>query len=352
MTLESLSLTNFRTYRSLDLALSTNVTLLVGDNATGKTNFLEAVYCLAITKSFRAELDREMICWGETIATLEGTVVVKERQSTLRIVLEQQEETLTKKYLFVNAVAKRSTDYYGNFAVVLFAPHDVELVTNAPAARRHHLDIFLAQVSPEYKRAITHYTQVLRQRNRLLETIREGKARVSELDYWDEELVIHAEVITRVRQSLFDFVSGQEKLLGPVDIIYRPRLIDREELARLRGRDSAACVTTAGPHRDDFVFLQGGRDLARFGARGEQRTAVLFLKLWELAFMRKVLGESPLLLLDDIFSELDHAHREQVLEILPHQQTIMTTTDLHLVDKKFRDQFAVLSVKQGNVTNS
>lgn len=350
MTLASLSLTNFRTYRSLDLALSPNATLLVGDNATGKTNFLEAVYCLTITKSFRAELDREMICWGETIASLEGTVVGKERESTLRIVLEQQEETLTKKYLFVNAVAKRSTDYYGNLAVVLFAPHDVELVTSAPALRRHHLDLFLAQVSPEYKRAITNYAQVLRQRNHLLETIREGKARVSELDYWDVELVTHAHVISSERQLLFDFISGQEKFLGPIDIIYRPRLIDREELARLRGRDNAAGVTTAGPHRDDFVFLQSGKDLARYGARGEQRTAVLSLKLWELGFMRKVLGEPSVLLLDDIFSELDHTHRQHVLEILPHQQTIMTTTDLHLVDKKFRDQLAVLLVKQGNVT--
>ncbi len=339
-----LTLSHFRSYTHFDIALSGGTTLIVGNNAAGKTNILEALYCLATTKSFRAELDREMIAWGQANANIAGVVKRRDQDLTLRILLMRQDSQQTKKQVWINGVPKRAVDYFGSVAVLVFLPADVELSTSSPAVRRRHLDLFLAQADREYKRALTAYGHILSQRNKLLESIRDREAREDELTYWDHALLGEAATIHSARQTLFAFLAEHPQDLGPIIFVYQPRHINEAELARLRSRDIAAGQTTAGPHRDDFCFLQAGRDLSRFGSRGEQRTAVLALKLGELAFMTQRLGEPPVLLLDDIFSELDHAHREHIVHVLPKQQTIMTTTDIHLVDKRFLERYEVITL--------
>jgi DNA replication and repair protein RecF len=374
MYLKSLALVNFRNFRKMKFEFSGRITTLIGDNTTGKTNILEAIYLLASGKSFKAKLEGEMISYGKEISRVTGRIYA-DGGTNLEIVLTnggvqigddpKNIKSTQKKKLLVNGVARRLIDFAGNLRVVLFGPWDMDLVTEAPSVRRRFFDFVLSQTDREYRRSAMIYEKGLRQRNRLLLRIRDENVPRAQLLYWDKLLIRHGEYLTKKREELIDYINKyQFPLKGSIrklpdtknnyQLIYDKSVISEGRLAQYTNEETAAATTLVGPHRDDFVFRikenllgEGGgvgadRDLARYGSRGEQRMGVLWLKLAELSYIESITNEKPVLLLDDIFSELDHEHRDIVMAMVRGRgrsqddsegQVIITTADPHYVRK-------------------
>ena len=348
MFLKSLQLTNFRSYTHLDLNFDQRSTILVGNNAAGKSNLLEAIYLLSTTKSQRVETEDELIKEGEKFLRVEG--FLDEPDTELLVIINRPTtEVSFRKKVLVNGISRRIVDFIGNLPAVIFYPSDINMVTGSPSLRRWHLDLGLAQVDTDYKKALTLYEQFLTARNRVLKRIREDHGKLDELDYWTKGLVENGQMVSKKRQAFFEFIDSLEKPLGEFKFDYKQSPISVERLLETNGREVAAAATLIGPHRDDFEVLLDGRNLAQFGSRGEQRTATLAFKLAQLEYMAKILGKRPILLLDDIFSELDVSHRAHVVEIVGKQQTIIATVELENIPKSFLDSARILRVEDGKI---
>lgn len=327
--LKSLSLQNFRNYAKREFKFSDATTLIVGPNASGKTNILEAIYALATGKSFRADKETDVIKSEEQVA----------RAATDGLEIIWDDRGRFQKLYRVSGVGKRMVDFVGNLRVVLFSPTDIEIVANSPSTRRRYLDVVLSLVHKDYRLTAHIYERAIRQRNRLLWRIREKGVGREQLTYWDGLLTVNGAVIHQYRRDFLKFLSQ-----GGLVLDYNHSIVSPERLGKYAAQEVAAATTLVGPQRDDFVVLQKGRRLRSFGSRGEQRLAIFAIKLGELRYVEKVTGEKPLLLLDDIFSELDHTNRHQLLKLIPQQQTIITTTDLHLVEKRYLDRVDIITL--------
>ncbi len=348
MTINSLQLQNFRNYSKQEFKFALGTTLLIGPNTSGKTNLLEAIYLLATGKSFRAGVEKEMITYGKEIARAGGKIKSQEGLENLEIVLtpgQVRGKKVAKKKYFVNKVSKRMMDFVGKLACVLFGPEDLGIVVDSPSTRRDYLDSVLEQIDREYRRANLSYQKGLRQRNKLLEQIRDqGKPR-SVLFFWNKLLLENGEIISRKREEFIEFINQQPDYFGDLNLVYDKSIISPARLEKYTEEEIAAGMTLVGPHRDDFKVMTKKRNLHTFGSRGEQRTAVFSLKLAELEYVAEKTGERPVLLLDDIFSELDHERRKRLLEVIPKQQTIITTTDIHLVEPAYRKKVKKIELK-------
>lgn len=334
MILTDLTLQNFRSYDKKKFTFSPKTTLILGPNTAGKTNILEALMLLAVGRSFRADQDREMISWGRELARVGAEVSHEDEKTKLEIVVTRGEmhgqKVPLKKYL-VNGVARRQIDFVGHLRAVLFWPEDLELVTDSPSLRRRYLDSVMVQVDREYRRNLLSYERALQQRNKLLDFVSEGKAHRHQLAFWNQLLIAAGGYITDMRGRYLEFVNRQRV----PNVIYFARydksVISETRLEQYKEEEIAAKATLVGPHRDDVIVeeirTEGAIDIARYGSRGEQRLAVLWLKLAELAYIEQESRQRPVLLLDDIFSELDSAHRTLVLAEAGQQQTIITSAD-------------------------
>lgn len=366
MFLKKLNLTNFRNYSNLELDFDQRPTILVGNNAVGKSNLLEAIYLLSTTKSLRVETEDELIKKEEEFTKIEGFLMDSPPaggETELLVIINRPTAQVSfRKKVLVNGISRRIVDFIGNLPAVIFYPADINLVTGPPTLRRWHLDLTLAQIDPEYehssnlaslsyKKALTLYEQFLTARNRILKRIREGQAKVDELDYWTKELVEKGEVISAKRKAFFEFINSLEKPLGEYRFEYMQSQLTAERLVETNGREVAAAATLIGPHRDDFRIYLEDRNMVHFGSRGEQRIATLAFKLSQLEYMAFSLGKRPLLLLDDVFSELDANHRAHVVEVVSKQQTIIATVELENIPKDFLDSARILRVEDGKVTS-
>lgn len=349
MFLKQLNLINFRNYSQLELNFDSRPTILLGNNAAGKSNILEAIYLLSTTKSQRVEKEEELIKDEGEFCKVEG--ILSEPDTELLIVINRiTEEVNFKKKVLVNGISRRTVDFIGNLPAVIFYPSDINMVTGSPSLRRWHLDLSLAQTDLEYKRSLILYEQFLTARNRVLKRIREGQGRIDELTYWTDELIKQGTIILEKRKQFFEFITAlPEKPLGEFRFEYLPSILSLEKLNETNGREVAAAATLIGPHRDDFIIELEGRNLAHFGSRGEQRTATLAFKLAQLEYMSKNLGKRPTLLLDDVFSELDADHRAHVVEIVSKQQTIIATVELEHIPQDFLDSARILRVENGKI---
>lgn len=321
--IKSLKLNDFRNYHKREFVFSEGTTVIVGENAIGKTNVLEALHLLSVGKSFKARKETEMLAYGTNIASVAGTT----NSVNLEIKITDGSNNWPKKRFLVNNVPKRMVDFSGNFKTVLFTPADLDLVTSSPNLRRRFLDTVLSQTDREYRRSTLSYEKGLRQRNRLLLRIREEGLSRSQLVFWDQLLIKNGDYISKKREEFINFVNSKEK----VRLEYDRSVISIGRLEQYKNEEVAAATTLVGPHRDDFVFFDGHRSLDSYGSRGEQRMAVLWLKMAELSYVETTTSEKPTLLLDDIFSELDQVHRKIVLDIIQNHQVIMTTADAHYV---------------------
>lgn len=351
MFFKQLNLTNFRNYSSLELNFDHRPTVLVGNNAAGKSNILETIYLLSTTKSLRAETEEELIKEGEEFARVEGFLEQGGETELLVLINRQTDSVKFKKKVLVNGIPRRTVDFIGNLPAVIFYPSDINMVTGSPSLRRWHLDLGLAQIDLAYKKALTAYEQFLTARNRVLKTIREGHGRADELNFWTGGLLEQGKIISGKRRSFFEYISSLEEPLGKFKFEYKLSEVTLEKLLETNGREVAAAATLIGPHRDDFSILLGDRNLAHFGSRGEQRTATLAFKLAQLEYMAKILGQRPILLLDDVFSELDGAHRAHVVEVVGKQQTVIATVELENIPQSFLDSARILKVENGQITS-
>ena len=309
--LNKLFLTNFRNYAKREFEFNSK-TLIVGDNGAGKSNIMEAIYLLATGKSFRADYDSEMILYEKQFSIINSQFSINDQFINLQITVTDR-----KKYE-VNGVPRRQIDFVGNMRAVLFAPQDMELVTGSPGRRRRYLDFVITQMDREYRRCLISYEKGLRQRNKLLFLIRDSLAQRHQLYFWDHLLIKNGEYLTLAR----------EKYLRELPAVYDKSIITEERLKQYEVEEVASATTLVGPHRDDFQILFQDKDVAKFGSRGEQRMSVLKLKQREIEY----LGGQPVLLLDDIFSELDHVHREEVMKMVKDYpgQVVMTAVDQNL----------------------
>ena len=369
--LTDLTLTNFRSYRQLDLTLEPGLTVVSGENGQGKSNLLEAVYLLAIGKSYRAVTERDVVSWqaaeAGAYAIVAATLHGPHGALELRVGLDCGDGAGVVKQVRVNGAPKRASDLVGMMGAVLFAAEDINMVFGPPRGRRRYLDVLLAQVSRRYVQALSRYQRVLGQRNTLLRALRERRAREEELAFWDEALVregaallserwLSMASLARHAASAFERLSSQDELsVAYAGTAAEPEDGDgarslREALLASRDQERARGMTLVGPHRDDLRLLLNNVEASRHASRGQARLAALALRLGEARLLAERRGDPPLLLLDDALSELDERRRELVLEeACWYPQAIVTTADTRALPEAFLHRAHWMRVHEGQV---
>ena len=383
MHLARLNLVNFRAFRRLEADVPAGPSLVIGANAEGKTTILEAVYLLAIAKSFRAENEREVVNW-EAASSLQQAAVdglVQREESRTRIIVGYQPHLRVRtgasegtpihsvrKEVRVDGVRRTAAELVGLLNVVLFSAEDIRLVQGSPSVRRRYLDILISQSSPAYLRGLQRYQKVLHQRNQLLKLIRDGRAGGREMVFWDEQLVQEGSIIVQqraqtmavlaetARVTLQELTGGTEDLrleyvpsVAPADDAEACADAFQKGLESSKGREVRLGSTALGPHRDDFKLLVNGADMGVYSSRGQARTLALTMRLSEAQYLTAYKGE-PLVLLDDILSELDVRRREQVLErVLAYGQSVITATDLEPFSDGYLSRASVFQLREGEL---
>jgi len=350
MRIEHLALTSFRTYESLAADFPSGPQVVVGHNATGKTNLLESLVMLGRGRSHRAAQDGDVITWSHDFARIEADLgdPGKAGPTSAALIISRTAAGSGRKRALVNGVPRRPTTLRGVLPLVLFAPEDMLLVIGSPSQRRHAIDTLVEQTVATAAATMATYARALTQRNNLLRAVRDGAASPSELRFWDSMVVEEGSRIVDWRREMLlrllpSLASGHREIAPDepaLELQYQSNVelaageSTREALSRRLAETAQKelwnGVTLVGPHRDDVVFRAGGRDLASYASRGQQRTAILAFKLAELDLMNEVLGVTPVLLLDDVFSELDPARRAHLVRRigeLPQSFVTTTTTD-------------------------
>lgn len=327
-------LIDFRNYKRHLFELDKGVNLVVGLNAVGKTNLLEAIHLLALGEGFRAKKVDEMIRFGADFSKLEGEVEDADGEGVqLEVILTKGflgDSRVAKRRYMVNGVPKRKKDYLGYLTTVIFRPEDLQLLVGSPDGRRSLVNKVFIQVDEEYQRSLTIYEQALRRRNKLLDAIREGAATRYALTFWDGLMIKHGQMIASKRQEWVDFINNlwsRSELFSGLKLVYDASPISEARLEQYRAEEEILGYTLVGPHKDDLFVEDAGRNLGVYGSRGEQRMAILGLKMGEIYFLEDKSDSRPLLLLDDIFSELDEKHSSEVLKVMKGRQVVVTTAD-------------------------
>lgn len=364
MKIDLLTLYNYRNYNNLNLKLSSNINIFTGFNAQGKTNIIEAIYFSSLGISHRTRTEGDLILWGKDEASINVKFSKRDINSILKIILKKNK----RKELNFNGEIIKQKDLPGLLTMILFSPEDLMLIKGPPLQRRRFLDIELSQISLLYYNQLVQYNKILLQRNNLLKKIKENNKLINMLDMWDEQLAKSAAFIVDKRLKNVDklnklaqythaYISGDKERLEikynmcknninlSVDIKYN-QLYDWyiNNLKKYRKNDIFKGSTSIGPHRDDIYFFINDIDLKSFGSQGQQRSAVLSLKLAELELLKNETGEYPVLLLDDVMSELDNNRRNSLLEFLQKKniQTLITATDKSLFDDNGKNNFFII----------
>jgi len=371
--LANVSLFDFRNYAELELALERSATVFFGGNAQGKTNLLEAVALSALTRSPRTQQAAELVRFGQPAARVtcgvQSDAGLKELE--VRVSISPAAPSRASRRFTVNGIPKRSADMMGSLRVVLFWPDDLQLVKGPGEGRRRFLNTLLSQIDSDHARELTRYGRLLEQRNALLRAIREGRQPVEGLDYWTDALAESGAAIMVERQrrllELQPIAAAFHRELSDdrerLDLRYRPagvrigeapqELVSEQlKVAMREARDEeiGRGQTAVGPQRDDIEVWLDDHEARLFASQGQQRSAVLSLKLAELHYLAEVTGEQPVLLLDDVMSELDPARRERLLAALqPGPQALITAADLNDLPKSILERATVFQVEQGSI---
>jgi DNA replication and repair protein RecF len=365
--LNQIQLNGYRNYGQISLDFPEAVVLFVGQNAQGKTNLLEAIYVLSLTKSHRTSKDKELIGWGNEETHLSAKIERKIGHCKLDLTIRQK----GKQARLNGLEQKKLSGYVGTFNAVLFAPEDLEIVKGGPAVRRRFLDMEIAQVEPTYLYDLQQYNKALQHRNHIL---RDGLAKNDALlEVWDQQLADFGTKIMLKRQHFIQKLQrwaeqihhGITNGIEQLTIRYLPaiEMASAEEqysilferfmvkLKDMKAQEIRRGMTLVGPHRDDLQFAINGHDAQSFGSQGQQRTTALSLKLAEIELIHEEVGEYPILLLDDVLSELDQTRQTQLIETFQGKvQTFITTTGIESIDLSKIHQLAIYHVEQGVVT--
>ena len=318
MYIESLELKNFRNYEELSIVLDPGTNILYGDNAQGKTNVLEAVYLCGTTKSHRGSKDKEMIRFEQDESHIR--MMVKKDGVSHKIDMHLKKNK--SKGIAIDGIPiRKAAELFGIVNLVAFSPEDLNIIKNGPSERRRFMDLELCQLNKVYLQELTSYNKVLNQRNKLLKDIGFQPGLTETLDVWDMQLVSYGKKIISLRRQFMEELG--EKVF-------------EEKLQSAREKDLRFRVTSVGPHRDDFCVQTNGIDIRKYGSQGQQRTAALSLKMSEIYLVEKVTKDHPVLLLDDVLSELDSSRQNYLLQSIHNIQTVITCTGLdELIENNF-----------------
>jgi DNA replication and repair protein RecF len=366
MRIEHLKLTNFRNYSSLDLDFDNNVNIIIGDNGKGKTNVLESIYVLSLTKSNRFGVEENLIKFDEEIAKVEGLIKKDD-------LIKKQEVQITrrKKQIFINnKEMHRMRDYISNFCVISFTPEDLEIVKGSPNTRRNMINIDISQLQNSYISYLNEYNQIIKIRNEYLKKMNlDGNSDIRYLDVVNQGMIEKGIKIYEYRYNYFkkinEILPKVFKKLSNIDnlqIKYETNVdLDDFDLEKIKKSyenkikknfkvELMQGVTLVGPHRDDFSFYLLDKDMKNFASQGQQRLAIIALKISEIYLFKEEKGEYPVLLLDDIFSEIDSRKRNKIISfLLKDIQSIITTTDINDIDDKLIEKARIFKVNNGKV---
>ena len=368
MKLTNLQLQNFRNYESVQLEFTDGVHVFIGENAQGKTNLMESIYALAMTKSHRTTNDKELIRWNKEFATIKGTVEKTATKTNLELQFSKKGKIAKVNYL----EQKRLSSYLGNLNVILFAPENLTLVKGSPQNRRKFVDMELGQMSSLYLYDLVEYNRVLKQRNTYLKQLAIKKKQP------DEYLEVLSEMLSELASKIvfhrLDFMKQLEALAIPIhdqlslgrekfSVSYQATIpledgltpsqmkeIYIEQFKKNQTREADQATTLIGPHRDDLIFYLNEIPVQTYGSQGQQRSTVLSLKLAEIELMKLSTGEYPLLLLDDVLSELDDDRQTHLIKAIENKvQTFITTTSLDGIKQQFINEPVVIPIEKGTI---
>ena len=355
--IKQLKLKNYRNYDLLELDFDPSTNILYGDNAQGKTNILESIYMCGTTKSHRGTKDRDMIRFGQEEAHIEAVIDKKGVPFEIDIHLKNN----SPKGVAINKMPiRRAIELFGIVNIVFFSPEDLNIIKNGPSERRKFIDLELSQLDKVYLSDLTNYNRIINQRNKLLKDVYDRKDLMETLDIWDLQLVNYGKkIIDRRNQFIVELneIVGKvhEQLTGGkehLQIYYEPSVSSMDfetNLIKNREKDIKMKSTSVGPHRDDICFMADGLDIRKFGSQGQQRTAALSLKLSEIEIVKKVINDTPILLLDDVLSELDKHRQNYLLDSISDIQTLITCTGLDdFVNNRFHIN-KIMHVDNGKV---
>lgn len=349
MKIESLKLKNFRNYDLLSVDFDESTNIFYGDNAQGKTNILEAVYVSGTTKSHRGTKDKDLIRFGIDESHIE-TVVEK---NGIKYQIDMHLKKNSPKGIAINKIPiKKASELFGIINIVFFSPEDLNIIKNGPGERRRFIDLELSQLDKVYLSNLSNYNRIVNQRNHLLKDIGYDEAKLQTLDIWDMQLILYGSKIIERRKAFIreinKIISGiHKKLTGnkeTIQIIYEPsngQLTLEQALNKNKQKDLKIKSTSVGPHRDDIAFMAGNIDIRKYGSQGQQRTAALSLKLAEIELVKQSINDTPVLLLDDVLSELDKHRQNYLLDSIHDIQTLITCTG---VDEFVNHRFSVNKV--------
>ena len=359
MIIKRLELADYRNYESLHLQFDKGTNILYGDNAQGKTNILEAIYVAATTKSHKGSKDNEIINFDKEEAHIRTYLEKDEIETRVDMHLRKSK---SKGIAIDGQKIKKAADLLGLCNVVFFSPEDLNIIKNGPAERRRFVDMELCQLDSFYLYNLNHYNKIVNQRNKLLKDMYMNPDLKDTLTIWDSQLVSFGSKIIERRkvfaEQLNEIILGIHKKLSggkeEIVVFYNPDVSIEDFEAKLKvnqERDIKLKQTTIGPHRDDFSFMIGKLDIRRFGSQGQQRTAALSLKLSEIELLKKIAKDSPILLLDDVLSELDSNRQNYLLNSIGDIQTIITCTGLEeFVNNRFEIN-KIYKVSDGKVNS-
>ena len=349
MIIKSLELQNFRNYNTLQIEFDSGTNIFYGDNAQGKTNILEAIFMTATTKSHKGSKDQDVIQFGKEEAHIRSYLFKEEITRQIDMHLRKGK---TKGIAIDSQRIKKAADLMGLLNVVFFSPEDLSIIKNGPAERRHFLDLELCQLDSFYLYNLNHYNKIVNQRNKLLKDLSVNPGLRDTLSIWDSQLVSFGGKLIERRDIFISQLSNiiselHRKLSGgkeEIKLVYEKNVgIDdfEERLKKSQEKDIILKQTTVGPHRDDILFVVNDVDIRRFGSQGQQRTAALSLKLSEIELVKRSIKDTPVLLLDDVLSELDNNRQNYLLNSIGTIQTIITCTGL---DEFVRNRFEINKV--------
>jgi len=365
--IEHLKLTNFRNYDSLELDFNKNINIFIGNNGQGKTNILESIYVLSLTKSNRYGFDSDLIKFQEEVAKVEGTI----RDDTL---IKKQEVLITKfkKQLSINGKEIRKTrDYISNFCVISFTPNDLEIIKGSPSVRRNLLNIDISQLYNNYINYLNEYNSIIKIRNDYLKKLNlNGNSDYRYLDIINEKLIEKAdkiysyrftflEKINKYLPNVYKKITGLDGLIIQYDNSLGLEKYDSDTIKKKFGdkfkrnlhHELMQGITLTGPHRDDFLFSLDGMDMKNYASQGQQRMAIIAFKICELFIFKDILDSYPVLLLDDIFSEIDTKKRNKIIKFLKSDiQTIITTTDINDINDDLLKDASIYMINNNKVT--
>ncbi|MDN7228563.1 DNA replication/repair protein RecF [Planococcus liqunii] len=368
MWIDRLELRDYRNYETLDLSFSPEINVFIGENAQGKTNIMESLYVLSMAKSHRTTNDKELIRWNADYGKIKGDVFRKYGKLPLEITLSKK----GKKAKVNHLEQRRLSDYIGQLNVVMFAPEDLNLVKGSPQIRRRFIDMEIGQISPVYLHDLLTYQKLLKQRNHILKQ-NYGKQAINDVmfDVYTEQFI---EAAVKIIQKRYQFMELLQKWAEPIhhgisrgleqlQICYQPisglkpewtptemASFLEQKLAEVRKREIERGLTLVGPHRDELQFLVNGYDVQTYGSQGQQRTTALSLKLAEIELIKQEVGEAPVLLLDDVLSELDDYRQSHLLNTIHGSvQTFVTTTNVDGIQHETIQNARLFEVSQGMV---